>query len=83
MSSSIFYFSAVTVWTGVLEFLLGNYNRFVFFHRFFPRLVGLCVSADPATVFTAFEVLGFLKSFAALLATRREVFSFFPLFPSF
>jgi hypothetical protein len=38
-------------------------------------LFGLCVSADAATLFTAFGVFGFESSLDALLATDFDVFS--------
>jgi hypothetical protein len=38
---------------------------------------GLCVNADPATLFACGELLGFRKIFAALDATLFEVTSLF------
>ena len=43
---------------------------------FFLGLLAACVKADPATDFTAGVVFGLLRSFAALLATSGDVFSF-------
>jgi len=42
-------------------------------------LFGLCVNADPATLFTFLGVLGLLKSFAAFVPTLFDVFSFFAI----
>jgi hypothetical protein len=47
-------------------------------YLFFP-LLGLCVKAEPATLFTTLLVPLLLKSFAALLATRLDVLSFLPI----
>jgi len=44
----------------------------IYFLRF---LFGACVKAEPATLFAAFDDRGFLKIFAAWLATLFEVFS--------
>ncbi len=40
---------------------------------------GAWVSAEAATLFTAFGVLGLANSLAALEATRRDVLSFFAI----
>ena len=50
-----------------------------YYLRLPPPLLGrlrVCVSADAATLLTAFGVLGFFRSLLAVEATRFEVFSF-------
>ena len=47
---------------------------------FFFALLAACVSAEPATDFTAGEVLGLLRRFDAFVATEGDVFSFVGFF---
>jgi hypothetical protein len=46
-------------------------------YRFF--LSDRCVSAEPATLFAAFDVLGFDNCFEAFEPTGFDVCSFFPM----
>ena len=55
----------------------GATNRTGDYYFFFPFfLSGVCVSADAATLLTAFGLLGFDRSFDALVATVFDVRSF-------